>query len=47
MEEYNIANLPQEHLVLVVTSTFGSGDPPSNGESFGQALYDLRHPTSL
>lgn len=32
MEDYNKANLEQEQLVLVVTSTFGSGDPPSNGE---------------
>lgn len=32
MDEYNKANLEHEQLVLIVTSTFGSGDPPSNGE---------------
>ena len=32
MEDYNKANLEQEQLMLIVTSTFGSGDPPSNGE---------------
>ena len=32
MDEYNRANLEHEQLVLIVTSTFGSGDPPANGE---------------
>uniref|UniRef100_A0A452SNX7 Nitric oxide synthase n=1 Tax=Ursus americanus TaxID=9643 RepID=A0A452SNX7_URSAM len=33
MEEYDIVHLEHETLVLVVTSTFGNGDPPENGES--------------
>ncbi len=32
MEDYDIQNLEYESLVLVVTSTFGNGDPPENGE---------------
>lgn len=32
MEEYDMSNLEYESLVLVVTSTFGNGDPPGNGE---------------
>lgn len=32
MEEYDIVHLEHEALVLVVTSTFGNGDPPENGE---------------
>ncbi|MGH0118444.1 UNVERIFIED_CONTAM: hypothetical protein FKN15_054296 [Acipenser sinensis] len=33
MDEYDIVNLEHENLVLVVTSTFGNGDPPENGEN--------------
>lgn len=35
MEEYDIVHLEHEALVLVVTSTFGNGDPPENGEVSG------------
>ncbi|XP_041104067.1 nitric oxide synthase, endothelial-like [Polyodon spathula] len=46
MDEYDIVNLEHENLVLVVTSTFGNGDPPENGESFAKALMDMAQPTS-
>lgn len=36
MESYNKASLEQEQLLIVVTSTFGSGDPPANGEVRGR-----------
>lgn len=32
MADYDIINIEHEALVLVVTSTFGNGDPPENGE---------------
>lgn len=32
MADYDVINLEHEALVLVVTSTFGNGDPPENGE---------------
>ena len=32
MEDFDIQDLEYESLVLVVTSTFGNGDPPENGE---------------
>lgn len=32
MDEYDVVFLEHETLVLVVTSTFGNGDPPENGE---------------
>ncbi len=32
MNEYDIINIEHETLMLVVTSTFGNGDPPENGE---------------
>ncbi|XP_069892749.1 nitric oxide synthase 1 isoform X1 [Dipodomys merriami] len=47
MEEYDIVHLEHEALVLVVTSTFGNGDPPENGEKFGCALMEMRHPNSV
>ena len=32
MDEYDVTNIEHESLLLVVTSTFGNGDPPENGE---------------
>lgn len=32
MAEYDISNIEHEALLLVITSTFGNGDPPENGE---------------
>lgn len=46
MDEYDVVDLEHETLVLAVTSTFGNGDPPENGEKFGAALMEMRHPTS-
>ena len=43
MEDYDKTNLEHEQLVIIVTSTFGSGDPPANGEvrTDGIVLYSL------
>lgn len=38
MDEYNLENLRNEELILVVASTFGSGDAPQNGKMFSQYL---------
>ncbi|XP_077571063.1 nitric oxide synthase 1 isoform X2 [Stigmatopora nigra] len=46
MDEYDVVDLEHETLVLVVTSTFGNGDPPENGEKFGAVLMEMRHPTT-
>lgn len=32
MSDYDISNIEHEALLLVITSTFGNGDPPENGE---------------
>lgn len=32
MADYDISNIEHEALLLVITSTFGNGDPPENGE---------------
>ncbi|XP_069066864.1 nitric oxide synthase 3 isoform X1 [Pleurodeles waltl] len=47
MDEYDIMNLEHETLVLVVTSTFGNGDPPENGENFSDALMEMSCPTIM
>ena len=32
MADYDVVNLEHETLLLIVTSTFGNGDHPDNGE---------------
>ncbi|KAM8980401.1 nitric oxide synthase 3 isoform 1-T1 [Sarcophilus harrisii] len=44
MDEYDVVSLEHETLVLVVTSTFGNGDPPENGERFAAALMEMSGP---
>ncbi|KAM4687612.1 nitric oxide synthase 3 isoform 2-T2 [Discoglossus pictus] len=46
MDQYDTVNLEHETLVLVVTSTFGNGDPPENGETFAQELMEMTSPNS-
>lgn len=41
MDSYKIENLLSEKLVLVVTSTFGSGQSPENGRTFASRLSKL------
>ncbi|XP_074641396.1 nitric oxide synthase, salivary gland-like [Tubulanus polymorphus] len=42
MDNYDIMELEHEALVIFVTSTFGNGDPPENGVSFGKNLFSMR-----
>ena len=42
MDAYDTAQLEQEKLLVIVTSTFGNGDPPENGESFAKHLQSLK-----
>ncbi|KAM8977074.1 nitric oxide synthase, inducible [Pelodytes ibericus] len=42
MDEYNISSLEKETLLLVVTSTFGNGDCPGNGETFKKSIFTLK-----
>lgn len=44
MDDFVFSDIEYEQLLLVVTSTFGNGDPPDNGESFGRQLYQMRNP---
>ncbi|KAF7700372.1 hypothetical protein HF521_003330 [Silurus meridionalis] len=43
MEDYSFQDLKNERLMMVVTSTFGNGDPPGNGESFKKQLMNLNN----
>ncbi|KAG5898095.1 hypothetical protein JTB14_027452 [Gonioctena quinquepunctata] len=42
MADYDISNIEHEALLVVITSTFGNGDPPENGEEFAKNLYTLK-----
>ncbi|XP_053560576.1 nitric oxide synthase, inducible isoform X2 [Bombina bombina] len=42
MADYDISQLDKETLLLVVTSTFGNGDCPGNGEKFKKSLFALK-----
>ncbi|XP_041456958.1 nitric oxide synthase, endothelial-like [Lytechinus variegatus] len=41
MDEYDVMNLEHENLLLVVTSTHGNGEPPSNGQDFCRYLMEM------
>ncbi len=45
MEDYDITDLQHEAMVLVVTSTFGNGNPPENGLTFTKDLYEMLYPS--
>jgi len=38
MQDYDMSSIEHEALLLVVTSTFGNGDPPENGEVSARIL---------
>ncbi|KWF37850.1 bifunctional nitrate reductase/sulfite reductase flavoprotein subunit alpha [Burkholderia pseudomultivorans] len=40
MSDYSVASLVGAQYVLLMTSTFGDGDPPDNGREFSDALHD-------
>lgn len=42
MESYDTLHLEHETLLLIVTSTFGNGDPPENGELFARQLQAIK-----
>ncbi|KAK3576127.1 hypothetical protein CHS0354_043096 [Potamilus streckersoni] len=44
MDAYDSIDLEHEALLLFVTSTFGNGDPPENGEVFAKTLFEMKHP---
>ncbi|GAV04593.1 hypothetical protein RvY_14857-1 [Ramazzottius varieornatus] len=46
-EHYDLAHLEHEALLLVVTSTFGNGDPPDNGKEIAAYLHQLSCPDDI
>lgn len=46
-DHYDLTHLEHEALLLVVTSTFGNGDPPDNGKEFAGYLHQLVCPDEI
>lgn len=44
LEDYTVADLKSEQILLVITSTYGEGEPPSNAEEFYDELMELQGP---
>ncbi|KAK0058852.1 nitric oxide synthase salivary gland, partial [Biomphalaria pfeifferi] len=42
MSRYYLEILAHESLVLIVTDTYGNGEPPYNGQEFAKSLYEKR-----
>src|SRR5215471_14480596 len=38
LAHYTVENLKCEQLILLITSTYGDGDPPDNAKTFAEAL---------
>ena len=47
MDDFVPARLPSARTVLLITSTFGDGGPPDNGEAFWDALADAERLTGV
>ena len=41
MADYDVDKLKDEKSLIIVTSTFGSGDSPTNGVQFHQSLQQM------
>ena len=42
MDAYDTFNLEHEAMLLIVTSTFGNGDPPENARTFARQLQAIK-----
>ncbi|KAJ2952585.1 hypothetical protein O0L34_g6909 [Tuta absoluta] len=41
MADYDMFSIEHETLLLIVSSTFGNGEPPANGETFAEHLFQM------
>ncbi|XP_050666056.1 nitric oxide synthase-like isoform X2 [Leptidea sinapis] len=41
MSDYDMFSIEHETLLLIVTSTFGNGEPPANGVTFAEHLFQM------
>jgi sulfite reductase alpha subunit-like flavoprotein len=47
MSDYDMSSIEHEALLLVVTSTFGNGDPPENGEVGNLLIVGTQYPSGV
>lgn len=42
MADYNTSDLKSQEIIIAIASTFGDGEPPTNGKKFMESLQEIQ-----